>query len=113
MMELHIERLADDITRVTPVGRWDVAGAAAIDLRLSVIAGTGRPVIIDMTQVSYLSSMGIRSLVMSAKATKIRGGKLVLLAPSNHVEEVLVVAGIDQIIPIYRELEQATLAVVA
>jgi anti-anti-sigma regulatory factor len=61
-MELLIEQLGP-LTKAVPVGRWDVIGAAAIDLRLSALAGSGRSLIIDMTQVSFLSSMGIRSRV--------------------------------------------------
>ena len=112
-MELQIERLAGNITRAVPIGRWDVTGAAAIDLRLSAIAGSGRPVIMDMTQVSFLSSMGIRSIVMSAKAITLRGAKMVLLSPDANVEMVLTTAGIDMLVPIYREIEAASLAVIA
>jgi anti-anti-sigma factor len=109
-MELRIEQLAGDVTRVIPVGRWDITGAEQIDLRLSAIAGSGRPVVIDCSEVSYLSSMGIRSIVMSAKAVQLKGRKLVLLSPVPHVEAVLTIAGIDTFVPIYRDLDEATQA---
>jgi anti-anti-sigma factor len=112
-MELRIELLIGKITRAIPVGRWDIKGAADIDLRLSALAGSGRPVIIDLAEVSYLSSMGIRLIVMSAKATRLNGGKLALLSPAGNVGEVLTTAGIDTLIPIYHDIEEATLAVTA
>jgi anti-anti-sigma factor len=106
-MELRIKQLEGDVTRVIPVGRWDIIGAEQIDLGLSAIAGSGRPVIIDCSEVSYLSSMGIRSIVMSAKATLLKGRKLVLLSPVPHVEAVLTTAGIDTLIPIHHGLAEA------
>lgn len=110
-MELRIEQVAAKIVRAIPVGRWDVKGAAEIDLRLSAITATSGAIIIDLAEVTYLASMGMRSIVMGAKAATLRGGKLVLLAPVPNVEEVLTMAGIDQIVPIYHDLGEATLAV--
>jgi anti-anti-sigma factor len=55
--------------------------------------------------------MGIRSIVMGAKACRLRGGKLVLLAPADNVEEVLAIAGIDTLVPIYHDIDAAILAV--
>jgi anti-sigma B factor antagonist len=110
-MELRLEALADGITRAIPEGHWDVKGAAEIDLRLSAVTGSGRRIILDLAQVSYLSSMGIRSIVMGAKACRLRGGKLVLLAPADNVEQVLTIAGIDTLVPIYHDIDAAILAV--
>jgi anti-sigma B factor antagonist len=86
-------------------------GAAQIDLRLSAVTGAGRPIILDLAEVTYLSSMGIRSIVMGAKACQLRGGKLVLLAPADDVQEVLTIAGINMLVPIYHDIEAAILAV--
>src|ERR1700736_2599983 len=106
-MELHIEALSDAVTKAAPIGRWDIVGAAAIELRLSALAGSGRSLIIDLTQVSFLSSMGIRSIVMSAKAAKLKGAKFVLLSPDENVELVLTSTGIDTLVPIRHGLEAA------
>ena len=55
-----------------------------------------------MAEVTHLSSMGIRSLVMGAKAAQLKGATLVLLSPVANVEAVLTAAGIDTLIPIPR-----------
>lgn len=112
-MELRIEKLAETVTRAIPVGRWDIKGAAEIDLRLSAITATSGAIIIDLAEVTYLASMGMRSIVMGAKATALRGGKLALLSPLPLVEEVLTTAGIDQLVPIYRDIDEATRALSA
>ena len=106
-MELQIGALSDTVTKAAPIGRWDVVGAAAIDLRLSALAGSGRSVVLDLTQVSFLSSMGIRSILMSAKAVKLRGAKLVLLSPEPNVELVLTSTGIDTLVPILHDIDAA------
>jgi anti-sigma B factor antagonist len=112
-MELRVDQLSEGITRAAPAGRWDVVGAMSIDLQLSVIAGSGRSVIIDLTEVTFLSSMGIRTIITSAKAIALRGARMVLLSPSANVAEVLTTTGIDTLVPIYDDLEAARLAVSA
>jgi anti-anti-sigma factor len=112
-MELLIEQLGPTLTKAAPVGRWDLVGAAAIDLRLSALAGSGRSLIIDLTQVSFLSSMGIRSIVMSAKAVSLRNAKLVLMSPEQNVELVLTSTGIETLVPICHGLDAALAAVEA
>lgn len=112
-MELRIEALSATVTRAAPVGRWDIVGAAAIDLQLSAVAGSGRSVIIDLAEVAFLSSMGIRSIVLSAKAVALRGARLVLMSPDKNVEMVLTTTGIDGLIPICHGIEAALAAIAA
>jgi anti-anti-sigma factor len=112
-MELRIEALSATITKAAPVGRWDVVGAASIDLQLSALSGSGRSVIIDLTEVAFLSSMGIRSILISAKAVSLRGGRLVLMSPDKNVETVLTTTGIDNLVPICHGMEAALAAIAA
>lgn len=111
-MELRIEPLNASVTRAAPVGRWDIVGAAAIDLQLSALAGSGRSMIIDLAAVTFLSSMGIRSIVISAKAAALKGARLVLVSPDQNIGLVLTTAGIDGLVPICDGIESA-LAVIA
>jgi anti-anti-sigma factor len=106
-MELLIERLDGDVTRLAPVGRWDIKGADAIGLRFSAMTGAGRRVIVDLGKVEYLSSMGLRSLIMAAKSTGTQGGKLVLLAPNALVAEVLKTAQLHPLIPTFDDFAAA------
>jgi anti-anti-sigma factor len=112
-MELQVEQLGAAITKVVAVGRWDVAGAAAVDMRLAVLSGSGRSLIIDLAQVTFLSSMGIRSIVMAAKAVQARRARIVLLAPAEAVALVLTSTGIDTLVPIHDDIDAALAAVEA
>jgi len=96
-----------DVTRVVLDGRLDIQGAAAIDLKMNVLAGSSKFLLIDLTNVSFLGSMGLRSLLLPAQAVKRRGGKTVILNPTPMVEEVLRASNIGEIIPIYFDLAEA------
>lgn len=95
------------IIRVVLDGRLDIQGAAAIDMRMNVLAGSEKRLLVDMRNVSFIGSMGLRSLVLPAQALRRRGGKMILLAPVPMVEEVLKSANIHEVIPIVSDIESA------
>jgi anti-sigma B factor antagonist len=107
-MTISTEPMDGGITRVVLEGRLDIQGAAEIDLRMNVLAGSAKFLLIDLRGVSFIGSMGIRSLVVPAQAVRRRGGKMALLAPVPMVEEVLKASNIHEIIPIVPDMESAT-----
>ena len=109
-MTISTESMDGGIIRVLLNGRLDIQGAAIVDLRMNVLAGSSKFLLIDLTNVSFLGSMGLRSLVLPAQAVKRRGGKMALLNPTPMVEEVLKASNIDEIIPIYHNLDTAVAA---
>ena len=106
-MELTIETLEDGVTKINLVGRFDIVGAQKIDLQFSVVSGSQRKVIVDLGEVSFLASMGIRTIIMGAKAINLKGGRMVLLRPTPDVEKVLTTTGIDILISIVHDLDAA------
>jgi anti-anti-sigma factor len=110
-MEMQVEDLDDGVTMVALRGRLDMVGAGEIDLKFSAVAGSKRCIVVDMSAVEFLASLGIRVLVMGAKAVRNKGGKLVLLSPQDSVNMVLVSAGIDEIIPVLFDQAAAVAAV--
>jgi anti-sigma B factor antagonist len=107
-MELINEYLADGIEKISLSGRLDSAGADQIGLRFAGLTAT-RPalIVVDLSQVSFLASIGIRMLLSNAKALERRGGRMVLAGLPAIVEEVLKVAGIDALIPLYADVGSA------
>ena len=67
-MAFSTEELAGGVTKVVLDGRLDIEGAAAVDLKMNVIAGSEKAVLIDLQNVSFLGSMGLRALVAPARA---------------------------------------------
>jgi anti-anti-sigma factor len=109
-MAIATEELTGGITRVILDGRLDIEGAAAIDLQMNVIAGSKKAVLVDLQKVSFLGSMGLRALLAPARAIKSRGGKVVLFGPNEMVAKVLQTSGIDTLIPVHHELQNALAA---
>jgi anti-anti-sigma factor len=112
-MKMSTADLPNGVTKVSLVGKLDIAGAHAIDLHFNVIAGSKRAVIVDLSEVVFIASMGLRTLVIGAKSIISKKGRIVLLAPAADVEKVLRDSGIDSLIPIHYELDEAVAAVVA
>jgi anti-sigma B factor antagonist len=110
-MDMQVESLADGIIKVNLAGRLDIAGAERIDLHFSVVSGAHRKVIVDLEKVSFLASMGIRTLIIGAKSMRSKGSKMVILNPTPDVEKVLVISGTDTLIPIVHDLIEAIAAV--
>lgn len=111
-LEIIVEELEGGVTRVGLAGRLDIAGSAAIDLRFNTVSGSKRAIVVDLSRVSFIASMGMRTLVSGAKAARNKGGRMVLLLPDPNVEKALKIACIDTLIPIYHDRDEAIAAVV-
>jgi anti-anti-sigma factor len=107
-MELRSEEMPNGVKLVTLAGRFDIAGTQEIDQRFTAITATTKALVaVDVSAVSFLASIGIRTLVSSARALANRGGAMALIGPQPLVEQTLLAAGIDSIIPIYPNLDEA------
>jgi|SRR5580704_18527939 anti-anti-sigma factor len=106
-MKITISEFGGVGKKVTLVGKLDITGAETIDLPLATIAGTRTSIVIDMMGVDFIASIGIRHLVMAAKAVARGAGKLVLLDPTPLVTDVLVNSGLDDFLPIVRSEDEA------
>lgn len=110
-MPIAIHDLDGGVTKVVLSGRIDIAGAKEIDMPMNVVAGSRRAVVIDLSGVDFLASMGLRSLVLAAKSIISKRGRVVLLAPQPAVAEVIHTTGIDDLIPIHHDEAAAVAAV--
>jgi anti-anti-sigma factor len=107
LAHIDVKDLSGGVTEVKVVGRMDIKGVFAIEDGFSSVADEKHKVIVNMEEVSFLASLGIRTLVMSTKAVAAKGGDLVLLNPQANVEKVLKSAGIDQTIKIFTSRDEA------
>jgi anti-anti-sigma factor len=92
-----------------PEGRLDTAAAPEFEARLlSLLAGTG--VLVDMAQVRFVSSAGLRVLLKAAKAAKAAGRAFAVCALLPPVQEVFEISGFDRIMQAYPGREEALAA---
>ncbi len=107
-MQLEMARLDGGLKLITLTGRLDLEGANAIDMQLTAHTATERSaVVVDLSAVEFVASMGMRLLLSNAKAIAKRGGKLVLIGARPAVTEAFGAAGIDTLIPMYVDLDAA------
>src|SRR5262245_51126090 len=89
-------------------GRLDIAGTQSVDLKFTSLTSAQRvPVIVDLEEVDFISSIGIRLFATNAKALHSFGAQMVLVNPQPVVTEILHSTGIDQLIPIAEDFSDA------
>jgi anti-sigma B factor antagonist/stage II sporulation protein AA (anti-sigma F factor antagonist) len=107
-MQLQYSELDKDIRLIKLNGALDMNGTYAIEVDfVRYCAGEHVRLLVDLSKVNYISSIGIPMLVNSAKSVVKHGGKMVLLSPQESVAHVLELAGVPLIIPIYWDLASA------
>ncbi len=83
-------------------GRVDSNNARELGEVLTAQLDKGRnKLVVDLEQVDYISSAGLRELVGALKRAKQDAGDLRLSAPSERVREVLEMAGLTSIFEVY------------
>ncbi len=87
--------LSGNVLVVTLVGRLDTNTSPQLEKLLAekLEADPVKGLVIDFEPTEYISSAGLRVLLMAAKKMKSGGGKLILCAMSEHVQEVFDIAG--------------------
>ena len=111
-MEIREDR-AGGVLVVAPVGRIDSNTSDAFEKALlEHIAGGQKDVVIDLLGVEYISSAGLRVLLLAANKLRPLSGKLALCSLAKSVREVFELAGLTAVFTIdaSRELALARLA---
>lgn len=107
-MELQYRELDNNIRMIKLIGKLDIIGVGQIETKFAGYCGGEKArVVVDLSEVDFLASIGIRLLTLIAKSIASRGGRMVLLNPTADVQHVLEVTGIPAIIPVYSYLESA------
>lgn len=107
-MELQYRELNNNIRLIKLNGKLDITGTGEIEKEFAgYCGGENARVVVDLSEVEFLASIGIRLLTLTAKSVYNRGGKMVLLNPVPDVMRVLDVTGIPGIIPVCSQLESA------
>jgi len=111
-MEFTAEQKGDGITLVTLAGRLDIDGTDQIDLKFNTLAAEDYAcVIADLSGVTFMSTIGIGTLVRVAKSVRRRGGNLVILNPQPLVRMVLEKTRINEFIALSESYPAAVAAV--
>lgn len=112
-MSASFQDVGADLRQITISGRLDMEGTDAVSARLmELIEAPKKGVVVDISAVRFLASVGIGVLVASAKAVQQRGGKLaIVVAPGSSVSMSLDATGVSELIPVFTDSTDAAEAV--
>ena len=106
-MKMDVINVENGIKKVVLTGSMNVQGSLDLEPQFNNMVKTTDKVIIDLNDVNFLSSRGMRILVVTAQALNAKGGKLVLVSPQAAVEKAMKTVGLDTILPIAPDLSAA------
>jgi anti-anti-sigma factor len=97
-----------DILVVSPSGRIDCTSAISFeDGMQKLINSLNRMVILDLSNLDYVSSAGLRSILVSAQRARSLGGALTLYGLTGSIERVFHISGFDRVLGHHTSIESA------
>ena len=109
-MEIPTRRFANAIV-ARPVGRIDHATSGAVELALAPLvaeAGTsGGCLVLDFSALDYISSVGLRVLMVAAKQLREREAQLLVTALQSVVAEIFAISRFNRILSVTARLDEA------
>jgi anti-sigma B factor antagonist len=106
-MEITEDKVDGQVV-VSLSGRIDSTAAVEFEEKLIEIIDTGcNTMVVDFLRVQFISSAGLRVLLLAAKKVKPYGGKLLLSGMSKEVREVFDISGFSSIFEIHESVAAA------
>ena len=89
-------------------GQVNSSNAATVETEVLAVVNQGaKNVLLNMTELSYISSAGLRVVLVLAKRLKQERGRLVLCAMQPHVHEVFDISGFLAILDVQATRQEA------
>ncbi len=83
-------------------GELDMANAPLVSQALDELADTGRPVIVDLSELVFIDSSGIHAIVSPRSQLT-----LAIVCPPGNIQRVFSVTKLDRVLPLYETLDEA------
>ena len=91
---------------VSLTGELDMAHAPDVAETLDALADTERPVVVDLTELTFIDSSGIHAILRPRP----QQGVVVLVCASGNIQRVLSVTKIDRVLSVYETVDEALAA---
>lgn len=92
-MEVNITRENGEVTAHL-IGRLDTPASLEITPQMNALAEeAGGTVVLDCSELSYISSSGLRIFITLRKAAAAKGGKIIVRNISNEIRSVFMMTG--------------------
>jgi len=103
-----IQEKSNDIVVLKLVGKLDSNTSSQLEETVIGLIDSGeKKLLVDGQQLDYISSAGLRVLLMAAKKLKAGGGKIVLASLKDYIIEVFEIAGFNMIFQIFPNVAEA------
>ena len=107
-IHLRYSEVEPGIGLVCLEGRLDVRAVPQIQNEFeSRTASAKKPVIVDLSGVELMNSVGLGLLMANANSLRALGAAMILLSPQPRVEKVIRMASVEQLLPIVHDLHEA------
>lgn len=101
MLKLQKTDATDSSVRLALSGCLDLAGVMQVETAfVEATSIPGKHTIVDCSQVTFISSLGIAMLIRRNNSLRNSGLRLILLRPNRDVESVFVKAGLTKMLAI-------------
>lgn len=98
----------DGTLRIGLQGRLDATTSPGLQEKLLAMVETGdRKVVLDFSSLEYVSSAGLRVILIVAKKLKVAGGRLALCGLKPHIREVFDISGFSSMLAIFATADEA------
>jgi anti-anti-sigma factor len=104
------ERHDGDILILSPAGRIDNDTSQAFQARLLSALTPGAAVLVDFSAIEYVSSAGLRALMMGSKQAKASNGRLAVAALGPVVKEIFEISRFSLVVQVFATPAQALAA---
>jgi len=109
-MQGSVRRLADVVV-AAPAGQIDHPNAQklqeALTPVLNEVAAAKAPLVLDLSRVEYISSMGLRVLMVAAKQMRAQGARIAVAALQPVVEEIFDIARFRHVLEVFPSVRSA------
>jgi anti-anti-sigma factor len=108
-MQMEIKTEIDgNVIVVRLSGRIEAVTSSSVENTLiKEISGGRASIVLDMSNVSYISSAGLRVILVAAKKSGSAGGGIAIFGLQPSVQEVFSISGFGKIIPIATSYAEA------
>jgi anti-sigma B factor antagonist/stage II sporulation protein AA (anti-sigma F factor antagonist) len=109
-VQLTTQQFADTIV-VAPAGRIDHRSAADLESALTPLladaAARRGPLVLDFSGVDYISSVGLRVLMIAARQMRAAQARLSVAALQSVVAEIFTISRFDKVLTVNATLDDA------
>ena len=106
-MDISEDRKADAVVLALS-GRLDATSAKTFEDRILGVINSGtQQLVVDLSQLEYVSSSGLRVFLVAAKRLQPTDGKFALCGMQDHIRQLFDLAGLSSILSIYGSRAEA------